>query len=164
MDDVLKVLDRLIELHEALLTLGGQKRPVIVANQVTELTQITQRESKLVKEIGLLETERVKAVQAYLGSSGIFATAAMTISDFIRFVHRLSDKEALQSRQQRLVELIGELKRVNELNRQLLEQSLSFVNYSIDLMVGPDEQESTYRHPEQQDHGGYQRSMFDRKA
>ncbi|PYI51175.1 flagellar protein FlgN [Paenibacillus flagellatus] len=162
MEAILHALDQLIEVHRALLEWSERKKDAIVHNRVEELTQITNKESRLAKRLEELEAERVEAVNAYMRSKNMYVTAAISISTLIRFVVRMEDKQALTERQQELVRLIEELKRANDTNRQLIQQSLAFINYSLDLLVGPDD-DAVYHHPQQQQ--TYQPNrMFDRKA
>lgn len=59
-----------------------------------------------------------------------------------------------------LIENIGELQRLNDLNQELLAQSLSFVEFSLNMLVG-DESSSTYQRPGTNSPG---KSIFDRKV
>lgn len=60
----------------------------------------------------------------------------------------------------RLIENIGELQRLNDLNQELLAQSLNFVEFSLNMLVG-DEGSPTYQRPGTNSPG---KSIFDRKV
>lgn len=164
MEAILQTLDRQIDVHRALLKLSRQKRDAIVHNRIDELSRITGNENKLIKLVEELEAARIEAVNAYMRSKQLYVTAAITVSTLIRFVVRLEDKEALTQRQQELVRLIEELRRENDLNRQLIEQSLDFIQYSLDLLVVTDDQEAVYRNPSQSVSSAARSTLFDTKA
>ncbi|MEF3311401.1 flagellar protein FlgN [Paenibacillus sp. GYB004] len=164
MEAVLQSLDQLIEVHRLLLELSRHKREAIVHNDVERLMQMTQKENKWTKRVEQLDTERSEAVLAYMRSRNMYVTGAITVSTLSKIVTKLEEKEALVERQQELVRLIGEIKQENELNMQLVEQSLAYINYSIDVFVGSDNQDVVYQHPQQEQHTYQARSMFDQKA
>lgn len=164
MEAILQALDRQIDVHRALLKLSRQKRDAIVHNRIDELSRITGNENKLIKLAEELEAARIEAVNAYMRSKQLYVTAAITVSTLIRFVVRLEDKEALTKRQQELVRLIEELRRENDLNRQLIQQSLAFIQYSLDLLVVPDDQDAVYRNPSQSVSTAARSTLFDTKA
>lgn len=164
MEAILNILDQLIEVHRTLLELSEQKKRAIIGDQVDQLMQLTQKETKLVKRIEELETERMRAIEAFMRSKNMYLTSAITISQLTRFVVILEDKQALMDRQHWLLALIEELKRANDLNRQLIQQSLAFINCSLDLLVGCDESDAVYRNPSQSVPSAARSTLFDTKA
>ena len=163
LEAVLQTLDQQIEVHRKLLDLSEQKKHAIVRNEIDSLMQVTQKETKLAKQAEELEAARIEAVNAFMRSKNMFVTAAITIGTLIRFVTRAEDKQALAVRRDELVRLTGHLKEANELNRQLLEQSLAYIDYSINLLVGPD-QEAVYHPPQLEQHAYTANRVFDWKA
>lgn len=163
MEAILRTLDQQIEVHRRLLELSEHKRTAIIGNEVEKLMQMTQREVKLVRLAEQLEAQRTEAVQAYMRSRNMYVTSAITIQTLSKIAVRLEEKQALSERREELLRLIGEIKKVNELNQQLIRQSLAFIDFSLDVIAGPSEQEAVYHHPLHEQHS-YQRSYFDRKA
>ncbi|MEF3305161.1 flagellar protein FlgN [Paenibacillus sp. GYB003] len=164
METILRTLDRQLEVHRLLLELSEQKRQVIVAGDVERLMQITQKEGKLVRLAEQLETERAEAVQAYMRSRNMYVTSAITIQTLSKIAVRLEEKQALAERREELLGLIGKLKQANDLNRQLIQQSLAFITYSLDILLDPSDQEAVYHHPLQEQPAYQANSLFDRKA
>lgn len=160
----MKTLDQLIEVHRELIALCGRKKEAIIRNRIEELMQATQNETRLVKKIGELEEARAAAIQAYMQTRGMFVTASITVGTLIRIAVKHEDKQALGERQRELVDLVENLKEANELNRQLLQQSLAYVDYSIGLLVDSGDDDSLYHHPQQEQFTYKGSSMFDRKA
>lgn len=160
----MRTLDQQIEVHRILLDLSEHKRTAIIANEVDQLMQMTQKEVKLIKLADQLEAERGEAVQAYMRSRNMYVTGAITINTLSKIAVRLEEKQALSERRSELLRLIGEIKQANDLNRQLIQQSLAFINYSLDLLLDPGDMEAVYQHPLHEQHTHRANHMFDRKA
>lgn len=133
--------------HERMLELGERKKTAIMKNDLDSVIAINTQESKLVKSIGALEQERSDAAFALMQEKGIKSKLNLTLSELARLVFDVEDKARLLGVQSRLAALLQKLKTLNELNQQLTEQSLTFINLSIDLMVGTPADSYTYTHP-----------------
>lgn len=161
---LIEAIDGLIGVHEELLTLAEQKRVVLVRNEVNELSAIVNKENKLVRSIDGLLREQTDATNQFFREKGFQPTRSVTAAELSRMVTDLKQKSVLDASRVRLMKLVTELKRKNDLNQQLIQQSLAFIDYSINLMVGTEE-EPTYAKPSTASprHGG-QTGYFDSKA
>lgn len=144
---VIKVLNELIEIHQELLELAEQKRHVLVHNQVDQLNQIVQEENKRLLLVSELEMRRMEAIRQSLIQRGYHPNPRITVSDLIRLIFKAEDKKALMKAHEALLTTLNMLQEHNRINRQLLEQSLAFIDYSLNLMIGMREDASLYRHP-----------------
>lgn len=161
---VLDPLRRLNQLHTELLGLGERKRAILVVNNIDELTKIVSLENKLVKQIAESENVWLESAKQFLESKGVKPEASVTMSDLIKLVFNPSDKQMLQNEQQRLLSTIEELKKLNAFNQQLIEQSLTYINYTLDLVTGAPEGDTVYLNPNKQSSQGSRRGVFDTKA
>lgn len=161
---LINVLDQLIALHEELLKCAEEKTPVLVKNEVTTLNDIVHKESKMVKHMEELERKRVQSIGEYLISRGYNPDPRVTVGDLIRIIFKADEKKLLQVRQQALLKIVKKLQSVNELNAQLIKQSLHFIDYSIDLIVGAPEDDAMYQNPNQQRYGQRRQGVFDSRA
>lgn len=157
--NLVQVLHEMTEVHQQLLELAIQKKDVIIHNQVEQLNGLVNKESKLIKRIGELEEKRVFETDRYLLGKGYRPNPAITVSDLTRIIVKAGDKQALIQAQTQLLEVLGKLKTANELNQELAKHSLSFIDYSLNLLVGA-EDEAVYRNPQQQSPGYSNRSGF----
>jgi flagellar biosynthesis/type III secretory pathway chaperone len=85
------------------------------------------------------------------------------VGDLIKLV-KAEDEKALADKQKQLLETIEKLRELNQLNQKLIEQSLAFIEYSMDLVLGPSEDNATYQNPVHQQQGVKRRGMFDSRA
>ncbi|GIP51598.1 flagellar protein FlgN [Paenibacillus vini] len=162
-----QLIDSLNELNEAHLSMlkwGESKKEAIMANDIETLISIMNQESKLMKQISALEEKRLAACQAFLQEKGIKSMLQLNITELTRLVFDPAEKEALKNMQSALSWTLHELKRLNDLNQKLIEQSLAFVNYSVELLGAPPEQEATYKPPTDKPSGFKGPGYFDARA
>jgi len=161
---LVSILDQLHDCHVALLELAKEKTPVLVHNQVDALNQIVQKESKWVRDIAALDQQRVYAIGEYLIKRGYSPNANVTIGDLVRIVFKAEEKQILTESHTRLLAVLEQVQRVNQLNQELIRQSLSFIDYSLDLLVGAPEDDVLYRPPSVQKTNSSRIGVFDTKA
>lgn len=154
-------LDDLSEQYDVLLDIMQQKKAAIIANNYDDLVQVLSRESKLVKGIQSREEQIQTSAQQFLQSKGIKSRLELTITDILRLVFDPEEKQRLSSSQQRIGGQLEKLKRTNELNQELIGQSLQFIEFSLNLMSGGFDEESTYSPPQSQEKKTSSRSNFD---
>lgn len=154
-------LDDLSEQYDVLLDIMQQKKAAIIANNYDDLVQVLSRESKLVKGIQSREEQIQSSAQQFLQSKGIKSRLELTITDILRLVFDPEEKQKLASSQQRINGQLEKLKRANELNQELIGQSLQFIEFSLNLMSGGFDEESTYAPPQSQEKKTSSRSNFD---
>lgn len=159
--DIIEILERLIAEHDRMLKLANHKKEVLITGKIDELARIVQFESRCISTIQSLELEREKQVSLYLMQRGIRKETCY-LSDLIELEPSPERKLALARCQTQLGNLVKELQELNHLNQRLIEQSLEFVNMSLEEMTAPAE-EPVYK-PTQQPQGRGATRFFDSKA
>lgn len=157
------ILENLNEAHLTLLDIARQKGPILVKNQVEELNQLVNKENKIMRQVVQMDEQRIEAINKYLFSRGYHPNPKITISDLAKVMFKHEEKRMLLDAQERLVQTITELKKEHALNMKLIEQSLAFINYSLDVVLGPEES-PIYEHPAHQTYGNKRNGMFDTRA
>lgn len=160
---LLEMMNRLQEAHVALLELTKSKRQILISNEVEQLNQIVNKENKMMRNIGELDQQRIRIVNEYLISRGYTPNPRVSISDLVKVIFKAEDKIALAEAQKSLLSIIEQLKEHHALNQQLIEQSLAFIDYSLDLVMGAPEDDAIYRNPMQQ-RSTNRSGVFDTKA
>ncbi|MBP1157807.1 MULTISPECIES: flagellar protein FlgN [unclassified Paenibacillus] len=164
LEALLQTMAELNDVHNTLLDLAERKKHVLIHNEVEQLTQIVNKENKLLKRIGELDQQRVEATGAFLMEKGYKPNPRVTVSDLTKIIFNIDEKKMLMDEQKRLMAMIRKLRERNQLNQQLLEHSLAFVNYSLDLIVGAPEDDVVYTNPQQQTYGTKRQGLFDTRA
>jgi flagellar biosynthesis/type III secretory pathway chaperone len=157
-------MEKLVELHRELLALAKEKTPVLVHNQIDQLNAIIHKENRLIRQVADLDRQRVQTIGEYLISRGYTPDPRVTISDLIKIIFKAEDKKALMNAQKKLLDSITELRKLNEVNQKLIEQSLAFINYSLDLLVDDPDQYAFYRNPVQPTYSSARNGLFDTRA
>jgi flagellar biosynthesis/type III secretory pathway chaperone len=161
---LMQTMDRLIQVHQALVELAEEKTGVLVLNKVDKLNQIVNKETGLMKQITELDFQRIEDVSGFLIEKGYKPNPNITVGDFVKLVVKAEDKKILTESQRQLLSTIDKLRELNGLNQKLVEQSLAFIEYSMDLVLGPSEEDVVYRNPSHQRQGIKRAGTFDSRA
>ncbi|MGG1401157.1 flagellar protein FlgN [Bacillus salipaludis] len=132
--NLIQTLKALIDAHSRLLELAKEKRNVLIEGDVLKLQSLIPHENSCVEEIQSLELQRKRLVQDYLNQKQL-PLQSLTFEELIKMV----DDQAVQSAGRILTKqlriLIQEISNLNESNQQLIQTSLSYVQYSIEMLV-----------------------------
>ncbi|MGM1049191.1 flagellar protein FlgN [Paenibacillus sp. N3/727] len=158
-------LQRLEMVYNDMLAVADDKKQAIMKNDVDTVVQLLNRESKGMKMIEKLERDRVESAYAFLQSRGVKSQLELTLTELARLVFDPEEKEKLLDVQSRLSRTLHELKEKNDLNQQLLVQSLDFIDFSLDMLTGKSSQdEVTYHHPSDKGGSTGRPGLFDTRA
>ncbi|MGG4439865.1 flagellar protein FlgN [Brevibacillus fortis] len=163
MNRLYDLLDNLIQLHKALYTLASHKKEVLLKGIVDELVAITRQEQKLIKGVTEAEAARQQVVKELTAQKG-FALQEGTLAELIKLTTSAEEKMRLISCRNELSRIVTELRDANDLNQQLLEQSLSFVNMTLDLITDTPEDDFIYGKPTSDTYRQANRTFFNKKA
>lgn len=132
-DKLITLLSELSELCKGLLELSKQKREFLIAGEAQKLEAVTRQEEVLILRIGKLEVLREKALQEIAAEHNL-NIQGLTISQ----LRQMADEqvaEQIKEFEQVFSSITNELVPLNQLNTQLIQQSLNFVNYNINLLA-----------------------------
>jgi flagellar biosynthesis/type III secretory pathway chaperone len=144
------LLERLLKSHKDLIVLGERKTEVLKLGEMKALDVLLKEEDLQVKKLQLIEKERM------------LKFVNVTLGDVLEQAEE-SKKEKLLHLQGQLIQAYESLKSRNELNQELLEQSLQYVNMSLS-MVQPQSEPSTYSKSKKNPYANQSSSLFDSKA
>jgi flagellar biosynthesis/type III secretory pathway chaperone len=161
---LIDTLEQLNTIHIQMLAVAESKRDAIMNNGVDQLIGILNQESKIMKQIEQMEEARVTASYEFLQSKGIKSTLNLTLTEISRLVFDPDDKRKLLAVQAELSQHLGKLKELNQLNQKLIEQSLAFIDYSLEMLAIRPEQEATYQHPGEKHNNQGWSGLFDSRA
>lgn len=138
-----ETLLQLVNYHKELLSLGREKVVVINQKDIDRFEKITLEEQVLVKQIEQAEAERLRILQALFPNETADGNA-MTLESCIQKIPDSKQREAIQNAGKQLVSVVEELIQCNDLNRQLVRDSLNYVNFTLDLVRPPRVQSNNY--------------------
>jgi flagellar biosynthesis/type III secretory pathway chaperone len=129
---VLKTLEQLVEAHKNLLDIMKEKRTILVEGNIDSLQSILLLESTCVDEILKLEENRMQFVREYLSVKGL-VSRNLSLEELLQIENDESIKNKLHSLAKQLRQLIKEISFLNESNQELIQTSLSYVQYTISM-------------------------------
>jgi len=153
-------LQELTMIHEELLKGSKRKTDIIKEGSTEKIQAILAEERKYIKILEQSEEKRQKEVEKWYTAKQL-PLEDMTITNMLEV---LTDKEAQQELEQLTIELtktITQLKQQEQLNQALIQQSMQFVQLSLD-MLSPTIHNMNYG--KSQETEGSKRSVFDSKA
>jgi len=132
-DNLEELLRAQLSLYNNLLESAGQKKVHLLSNNIEALRRVTVCENGLIGKLQKLEREREKASSDLAGRLHISA-ANLTLADLISRIDDTSARNRLDDLRKRLRGAMDSLKTVNEQNRTLINQSLEYLDYTMNLV------------------------------
>ena len=147
------------DLYEIMLKLARQKRDALVGAKAEELEKITRQEEHLIPRIGKLQGNR-DSIMRELAVHYQLAEKS-TFEDFLSFAP-VDAAERLVAATREWGESIQELVALNQLNAEMLQRALNFINYNMNLLSRT-VADTTYAPPKQSGRPALGRSLLDQK-
>lgn len=149
---------KLVALHRGLYDLAKNKTEALKKNDIDSLQQIVKEERKFVKTIEKFN-EQLKTISLQNNPP----TKNVTFVQLIELFGE-DERRALVDLTEKLIHIMNKIKIQNDLNQELLKQSLDFIHYSIEMLL-PQLDEYNYEQPNAPQYNESKtRSMFDSKA
>lgn len=140
-------LEKTYALHLEMKKLAEQKRNALILGNLSELSKIGQKETLWIKEIKDLEEKRIDIINNFLKDEDNIAQDITFMnlinSEYISKIEQIKLKEIYN----KLVNLFAEIRKENELNTELIKQSIDFVSNSLKTITDEPAQTSTYSKP-----------------
>ncbi len=134
MEELISTLSQEKELYLALLPIAEEKTKAIVANNLDELQEITNREQEAVGRISALERKRDEVIN----NMGIVLgrkPEELTLAELIRITGKQpKDQAVLAELKDALGTAVKKLADVNERNNVLIKHSLDMIQFNMNLL------------------------------
>ncbi|OGO88779.1 MAG: hypothetical protein A2Y24_06410 [Clostridiales bacterium GWE2_32_10] len=132
--DLMNVLEMESEYYSELCARSKEKTQIIIENKVDKLKEITEDEQILVSKVSKLEKKREQIVSDICIVLNV-TSKSFTITSLIEKLDNSEDeRDRLVKIRDNIFEKTGELKKLNEKNKLLLEQALGFVNFTLNAV------------------------------
>ena len=134
MENLISVLQDEGVAYEELLELSMKKTPIIVSGDLEGLQKITDEEQIVVAKINHLDAKReevTKDIANVLNKD----VKSLKLVDIIHLLsQRPIEQKQLATAHDKLKEVVGQMTRVNEQNKELIKQSLEMVEFDLNLI------------------------------
>lgn len=128
-----KSLQKLVQLHESLLVVSEQKTTAIKADDIEKLQPLLVKERKLVQALEQEETNRQKEVKYWFDEHNL-RSENQTITTLLELIKDKEQQAWISDITAQLTLVVTNLKRQEQLNHALVQQSLQFVELSLNMM------------------------------
>jgi len=155
------ILEQEALLYQDAAEISIKKTDIIVHGKIEELDSLVKAEQAIILKIGRLEDERENIVLA-LSEELDLNLEGVTLTDINA---HLSDESfsRLDGCQKSLARTLGGLKNTNDMNSQLIQNALDYVNFSVNLLTTNQDSGNIYTQDGGDDAGKGRRSIFDVK-
>ena len=134
MEDLISILEQEDSLYEDLLKLSMSKTPVLISGDLEALSRITEDEQEIVNKVNALDKKReegMKDIANVLGKD----VKTLKLTDLIDVLRsRPAEQNRLAAIYDKFSDTIGQMKRTNEQNRELIESSLEMVQFDMNVL------------------------------
>lgn len=129
-------LEGIQTLYQQLLELAGNKQQELVKGNLERIEALTKEEENLVYQAGRLEDERYKFAGRLFSHFGLREEA--TLKELIGLAP-VAEQAKLQALHQNMGQLIAQMDKMSQENITLIQQSLRFINFTVDVLTKPDD-------------------------
>ena len=134
MENLIEVLNRECQEYEDLLKLSETKTPVIVSGDLAELARITDEEQIVVGRINRIENER-QVVFTDIANVINKDVNKLQLAELIDMLaSRKDEQQKLAKVHDRLREVVYAVKRVNNQNRELIQNAMELVEFNLNML------------------------------
>ncbi len=134
MENLISVLQEESAEYNRLLELSMKKTPIIVAGDLEGLQHITDEEQIVIARLNHLDAKRTEVTRDIANVLNRDVTK-LKLADIINMLaQRPAEQNQLAAAHDELRSVIGQMSRVNEQNRELIQQSLELVEFDLNLI------------------------------
>ena len=133
-EELIDTLNKENDEYGKLLELSRRKAAVIVARDIPALEKITDDEQTVVSTISNLDAKRAEVTKdiADVINKDVESLKLSVLID--RLSKQPNEQKALSDVHDRLKVTVDNVRRINESNRQLIDQSLEMVEFDLNMM------------------------------
>lgn len=132
--DLEEVLQEQKMCYEGLYTLATYKSEAVMHKELPLLEEIVAKEEEFIGRMNYLEKKRESILKDIALVTGL-PYKNLTVTDLVRKMGNETEvSEKLLKVREEILTFIEQLKSQNELNRALIEQSLEYVNFTVNAI------------------------------
>lgn len=149
------------EMYSNVLKLAEEKTKVIIRGDIKTLENITKKEQQFIMTMGTFERIRRSVLTNMAEELNIEEIS--TVSELLLFLEE-GVGNSIDELRNELLKTISDLKTVNESNEKLLNQSLQYVNFNLEMLTHSPEDGNRYSNKASEDREIKPINFFDMKV
>jgi len=133
MEELIDTLKKQRHNYEELLILSEEKKSIIIKNDISTLQKVSAAENTIIGRNQRLENEREKCVK---NIAIVLNTKSeeLTITKIAELIKNQKEHDELIAIRDELKAILEELKTKNERNKLLIDSSLDYINFSVNIV------------------------------
>lgn len=133
-EDLINVLEETTGCYQSLLVVANNKKDVIIKGDVPSLQTLTDEEQGVAGRLLRLEKKRMELIKDVCLVTNK-DPKTMTISTLIDMLAKQkNEQEKLKDVSSRMISIVNEVKLANDMNKSLLNESIDFINYTVNAI------------------------------
>ena len=134
MENLINVLEEEGKAYEELLELSMKKTPIIIGGDLEGLQKITDEEQIIVARVNRLDAKREEVTKDIANVLNKDVTKLKLVDIIQMLSQRPAEQNKLAAAHDKLKQAVGQMTRVNEQNRDLIQSSLEMVEFDLNLV------------------------------
>lgn len=136
MENLMDILEQEAAGYEELLKISMEKTKIIVSNNVDDLLHITETEQPVVDRVNALDKKRIETMNDIAGVMNR-KIEELTLPKLVEMLAtRPAEQDRLAQVTDRLKSAVQDTARINEQNRELLQNALDLVEFDLNIVRG----------------------------
>lgn len=134
-EELMDTVEQQIEIYDKLLDIAARKKVVIVENNIDGLSKFTDEENTLLGRCTRLDKKRDALFEdiAFVLNK---KKDEINLSSLVELIKGQPEEERLASIRDRAVDVLDKLRRINDINKVLIETSLEHLDYQMNIIRG----------------------------
>lgn len=145
--NLLQHMEELISTYHLLFEVAERRRQVLLQQDTDGLAACYHDELHLLEQLSRIQSAWEASAVEYMQSRGADLPGAITIDVIVELLPENEERERLLGARDQLAEIVGQIKRLNLTNRQLIERTLQKIDYIVELYRTDGEQDMIYHNP-----------------
>lgn len=161
-DELIITLKDQVRNYEELLILSEEKKSIIMKNDIETLQKVTAAESTIIGRNQRLENKReecVKNISIVLNQD----FKELTITKISELIKNQKEYDELVKTRNNLKEVLESLKVRNDQNKTLIESSLDYIDFSVNLIRSDGSKDQVYYSQKEGEVFQQGKNLFDAK-
>lgn len=132
-EELIDTLSEQNKIYENLLEIASKKKVAIIENNIPNLQEIIAQENTIVGRNIRLDRKRV---ELFNDMCTVLNKKTITLSDIIETIKGQDGEKNLLEIKQKAEDILPKLKNLNDQNQELIQISIDYVDYSMNLIRG----------------------------
>lgn len=127
-----EIMENEVNLYSQILSIGKQKTDIIIKGKVNKLAELVEQEQETVAKLTKLELSR-ENVSSLIHKELQLPNKEITLTELLDHIGG-TRADNLKAKQQKLLDLLKDVKTKNDENGMLINNSLEYIEFSINVL------------------------------